>query len=296
MPPRKAAPPSPPAMKLTSPAKSIVKVKRQLPDFIAKKTVRFEDIPEPVEEADEWVEDTERNSQNSPRYIQVNEASFWVREWLEAKTLEARRDAGEIIPTSDEEDYGEFNLGDCEEACGVTPKEIFDFIWEHLLDKHRDSFGSQAQLEYVLSCEPMDLLKYMQIALDVDEVELNNEKARKYIRANEAFIWLEEVIHAKKIESRLDAGEIIPGATATSPLEDGEIDDEFNIGNCEEACGVSPKEIFNFIWEHILDEHRDSFDSHDQLKCVLSREPLDLLKYLQIALDEAAVEIGPLVP
>ena len=58
-------------------------------------------------------------------------------------------------------------MNDCEEVCGAKPDDIFDFIWEHISDEDRQKFGSRGQIEYVLSCEPQDLLTYLRIALDV---------------------------------------------------------------------------------------------------------------------------------
>lgn len=95
---------------------------------------------------------------------------IWVEHWLDEnlKTKEQRRDTGEIVAGSDDEEelFETFFITDGEEACGTSPDKIFDFIWRHIGKEGKKKFGSRDQLEYVLSCEPKDLLKYLQSALD----------------------------------------------------------------------------------------------------------------------------------
>ncbi len=78
------------------------------------------------------------------------------------------RDKGDVFTTSDDKEVSleTFNINDGEEACGVKPDKIFDFIWRHIGKEGKKKFGSRDQLEYVLSCEPRDLLKYLESALD----------------------------------------------------------------------------------------------------------------------------------
>lgn len=294
MPPRRAgparSPSSPPSLKITSP---IVKTVMGGKGSAFKPLKSFKPL-QPIEEVEEIVEeevveakedDKMEDEELTLRYMKANEAHDWLEEAIAALKIGYRRNQGEIFPdensSSDEVDE-EFDLGACEEACGVTPDEIIDFVWDYAPNV-QVKFGSKRQMDYVLSCEPKDLVVYLGQALDkaamqigpkipLNDVEENHKLAIKYTKASNARIWLEEVI--------------------SSPNEE---DKEFDINACEEACGVTPDEIIDFVWDY-TPEVEVKFGSKRRMDYVLSFNPKDLLKYLSQALDEVAAQIGPDIP
>lgn len=288
MPPRRAGPArpptSPPSLKITSP---IVKTVMGGKGSAFKPLKSFKPL-KPIEEVEEIIGDDKMDEDDEKltlRYMKANEAHDWLEEAIRALKIGYRRNQGEIFPdensSSDEVDE-EFDLGACEEACGVTPDEIIDFVWDYAPNV-QVKFGSKRQMDYVLSCEPKDLVVYLGQALDkaamrigpkipLDEVEENHELAIKYTKASSARIWLEEVI--------------------SSPNKD---DEEFDINACEEACGVTPDDIIDFVWDYTPDIEV-KFGSKRRMDYVLSYGPKDLLKYLSQALDEVAAQIGPDIP
>jgi hypothetical protein len=124
--------------------------------------------------------------------------------------------------------------------------------------------------------------------LTAEEIEENRELARQYGKITEARIWLEEAIASLKIGYRREMGEVFPDDVSSSE----EVDEEFNLNECEDACGVTPDEIIDFVWDYVPGI-QVKFGSKRQMDYVLSCEPKDLLAYLVQALDEVAVQIGP---
>ena len=270
MPPCKAAPATIPAIKLPSPVKTIEKPKRKLPDSITKKAVPVE--PEvtldPVDEA-EYLEELELDIKRAQVYYDWADENWRITQLLDKEeTKKASKDCAD-------------------------PNEIVNFIWKHVPDEDKSEFACKAQLKRSIAKKPLSFLVLLDTALEAAEVKAGPARAIAYNGATNFCIWLREWLdeNLKTKEQRLDEGEIVTG----SDDEEGPFE-TFFISDGEEACGTSPDKIFDFIWKYIGKEEQKKFKTRDQLEYVLSCEPMDLLKYLQSALDEASWHIGPLIP
>ena len=269
MPPCKAAPASIPAIKLPSPVKTIEKPKRKLPDSFTKKAVPVE--PEvtldPVDEA-EYLEELELDIERAQAYCD------WANEiWRNTQPLDKNK------PKKASKDCAD-------------PDDIVNFVWKHVPDEDKSEFRCKAQLKRYIAQKPSNFLDLLESALCEAEVKAGPGRAIAYNGAMNFSIWLEEWLdeNLKTKEQRLDEGEIVTGSDEEGPFEN------FFISDGEEACGTSSDKIFDFIWKYIGKEEQKKFKTRDQLEYVLSCEPMDLLKYLQSALDAASWHIGPLIP
>lgn len=292
MPPRKAAPArspsSPPSLKITSPISKSVPVPSEKGS--AFKSVKQSKSLQPVQEVnevesivDEVEEEVHENPELACKYSKGCEVRDWLEKQIQSRTRGSRRDQGDIFSdddsnaSDDDEEVDEaFDLNACEEACGVTPDEIIDFVWKYSPGV-KNKFKSKRQLDYILSCEPKELLVRLVRALDEVEERIgqgmpmdDDVPAHLYMKASNARIWIEEM------------------------LEWFEIDSEavWDINECERMCGVTPDEIIDFIWDY-APGIQVKFGCKRRMDQVLSCEPKDLLEYLVQALDEVAVQIGP---
>jgi hypothetical protein len=125
-----------------------------------------------------------------------------------------------------------------------------------------------------------------------EEKKANEQLALSYEQANGVRIWLEEMIHERKVRTRIEDGDLF---LQSPPNSDGEVDEEFDFYDVELGCGNSADDIYDFIWKNAL-RVKAKFETYENLKYMLNSEPVQLLGFLDCALEQAAWKIGPEFP
>ena len=159
---------------------------------------------------------------------------------------------------------------------------------------------------FIMPDEAKAVKKFIHSHDEIDEPVSSDEEALKLEQMYDAYKKLNDECNERLLDTRLDAGEIIPeimeeGEIAQSPQgsEASDCSWEFDLDESSATDEVGPDDIFDFIWKYVADHQQDIYRrigpgeiTRDMAENYLRNAPRDLLQLLEIALEEAERKVN----